>query len=377
MKKNIIFLFIISTISLFILGCEDVSEVNISVDYEDKSQIPKDDNSKESDSLKDDDLENPNPLVDLESPKNITINLNSLSSFTRVSTEPILEDMFNGYGFASDIHVFESEGQIYGIYSGSQEREDDSSSIKLATSTDYINWEKQGVLLGSDNPSDLDYNKETAFYRYSESRGKHQIYYIGYVDEDEYASQIFLTESDSPDGPYIKVNDNPIIPLGIQAGRDVKSITSPSIVEYEGTLYIAYCAWDAPHEAVTEVWIIGATSTDGGLTWSNYQEVNVPVCMEGQLTIGPDGKFYSLGTVGDESDGVATFTLARADHPFGPYESVGTVLKRDINNDFEKEFIAPQITFDTKTNKAYLYYAGADYAIGWWIMIAEATYTPE
>ncbi len=66
-------------------------------------------------------------------------------------------------------------------------------------------------------------------------------------------------------------------------------MTSPSIVEDEGTLYMMYCAWnDFPN-----LWIYGAISDDGK-TWELVGEVSVPSCMEGSLTKGPDGHFYTV-----------------------------------------------------------------------------------
>ena len=34
------------------------------------------------------------------------------------------------------------------------------------------------------------------------------------------------------------------------------------------------------------------------------------------------------------------------------------------------EIIAPQLTIDPVTEKQYLYYTGADYQTGWWVMLA-------
>jgi hypothetical protein len=60
-----------------------------------------------------------------------------------------------------------------------------------------------------------------------------------------------------------------------------------------------------------------------------------------------------------------------ASHPFGPWtESNKPILIQAGAPLGEDEIIAAQITIDVNTGKQYLFYTGADYQKGYWIMLA-------
>lgn len=291
----------------------------------------------------------------------------NLDEWKRDANNPIYRDYYENenYQSASDGHVFYTEdGSLYMIYSGDK---DGVSSIKLAKAKSWHEWESMGTLLSLPNETQSDISKETAFYRKSQD-GKHQIYYIGYVDGSTYESQVFLAESDNLEGPYIQYPE-PIVSKGDIAGKSVYLITSPSVVEHNAQLYMSFIGWNDSPNKVTEVWSLGATSTDGGRSWSNFQLVDTPITMEGQITKTPDGGFVAVRT-GEYNDTEAIF-YAESDHPFGPWTTNeepiiikdGSTLERD-------EVIAPQITFDKDTDEPILFYTGADYSKGWWMMLA-------
>lgn len=84
----------------------------------------------------------------------------------------------------------------------------------------------------------------------------------------------------------------------------------------------------------------------------------------------PDGRFCAVRT--GEYQGQDAILYATADHPQGPWvaQERPLIVKRD-NDPLEiNETIAPQITFDPVTGEPVLYYTGADYQRGWWIMMA-------
>ncbi|GAA0871739.1 hypothetical protein GCM10009117_08850 [Gangjinia marincola] len=281
-------------------------------------------------------------------------------------TAPVLRDSIDGinYQVASDPHVFMENGTLNMIYTGDA---DGIPSIKLATGNALNNWTIEKTLLGSLGPSGLDIYKETGFYRKS-STGKHQIYYIGYNDEDAYESQIFLAEADELEGPYVQ-QDAPLVSKGLLAGKNVYSITSPSVVEHEGKLYMAFIGWNDSPENVTEVWIIGATSTDQGHSWSDFQLVDTRIGMEGQVTKTTDNRFIAVRT-GEYEDKEAIF-YSSALHPFGPWMEKEDPILIQAGAPFEKDqIIAPQIFIVPETGEEILFYTGADQSLGWWVMMA-------
>jgi len=291
-----------------------------------------------------------------------------LTDWKRVSENPVFRDLIptENYETASDAHVFYDENNILRmIYTGDVSGK---LAIKLASGSSWNDWDKTTPLIYLTGPSGLDINKETGFYRKS-STGTHQIYYVGYDNETTYEAQIYLAESDSLIGPYTQMTQ-PIVSKGMIAGKNVHAMTSPSVVEHQGTLYLVFIGWDASPDNVTEIWVIGATSSDEGHTWSNYQLVETKIGVEGQITKAPDGKFIAVRT--SEYKNKEAIYYATATHPFGPWSENETPILIQAGPPYEKdEIIAPQISIDPITNKQYLYYTGADYQTGWWIMLAQ------
>lgn len=279
---------------------------------------------------------------------------------------PVLRDKIESenYEVASDPHVFiDDRNNLQMVYTGGGE---EGPAIKLATGKNWKNWEFSKTLLGYDKDHKKPRNRETPFYRYSKA-AKHQIYFIGYDDEETYESEIYLGVSDYLKDGY-KLVEYPVVKRGIIDNKKVEVITSPSIVEHEGQLYMTFLGWDNIKDT-QNVWVFGAISDDDGYTWHSIKEVSTPVGMEGQVTKTPDGKYVALKT--SEYKNHEAIYLSCADHPFGPYKMLEEpILKRQGRPWEVDENQAPQITFDPATGDAYVYYAGADYKKGWWVMMA-------
>lgn len=285
----------------------------------------------------------------------------------RDSKNPVFSDLIveENYKIASDPHVFyDQNGFLKMIYTGQFEGH---QSIMLAEGSDFSNWTKKRVLLAGIGPSGLDLNKETCFYRLA-NNGKHQLFYVGYNDEEDFESQIYLAESDQLEGPYTTIN-SPIVSRGNIAGKSVYCMTSPSIVEHQGVLYLVFIGWDAKPKKVKTVWMLGAKSLDDGYTWTDFQEVTTPIGMEGQLTKALDGSFVAVST-GKLGRNEAIY-YATATHPFGPYTTREWPIIVQEGRPLEKdEIIAPQITFDQTNGVQHLFYTGSNHRKGWWIMHA-------
>ena len=282
-------------------------------------------------------------------------------------TNPVLQDTIvsENYQTASDPHVFMDNNSLSMIYTGDNEGK---PAIKLANANTINNWSPTKTLLGAVGPSGLDSHKETGFYRKA-SNGKHQIYYIGYNDEETYESQIFLAEADSLSGEYTQMNA-PIIGKGLIVDKDVYCMTSPSVIEHQGLLYMTFIGWDDSPNKVTEVWVLGATSNDNGHSWNDFQLVDTRIGMEGQVTKLGDNKFIAVRT-GDFESKEAIF-YSTSDHPFGPWTELENPILVQAGPPYEKDaIIAPQIFIDPISNEEILFYTGADFDIGWWVMMAK------
>lgn len=288
----------------------------------------------------------------------------------RSEQNPVLRDFYpdGSYQSASDGHIFyDGNGNLKMIYSGDV---NDNSSIKLAAGTSISNWNVETALLFEPNSENTDIHKETPFYRKA-ANGKHQIFYIGYQDNTSYRSQIFLAESNHLNGPYDQMPE-PVVPRGNLAGKTVYCITSPSILEHNGLLYITFIGWNASPQDVSEVWIIGATSTDEGHSWTDFQLIETPIGMEGQVTKTADGSFVAVRT--GQYNGKEAIFYTSSSHLFGPWTTDGAPILIKDGSVLEKdEIIAPQITVDPQSGEEYLFYTGAEYQTGWWMMLAKKT----
>lgn len=286
----------------------------------------------------------------------------------RDTNNPVLRDLIpaENYEVASDSHVFyDEDGNLRMVYTGDYQGR---AAIKLANGASINQWSVNKAVVFEENNDGLDLFKETPFYRKS-STGKHQIFYIGYDDETTYQSQIYLAEADRVDGIYTQ-RKLPVVPRGILAGKDVYLITSPSIVAHQGLLYMVFIGWNNAPDLVSEIWIIGAVSSDDGYTWSDFQLVDTPIGAEGQITKTPDGGFVAVRTA--EFDDDEAIFYATANHPFGPWKQDDTPILTKDGSILEKdEIIAAQVTFNPQTQEEYLFYTGANQQIGWWIMLAQ------
>lgn len=315
-------------------------------------------------------------------PTNVThgeIDFDDLATWSRHPNNPVFRDPIPGYEVASDGHIFhDADGVLRMIYTGDH---DGHTSIKMAVGSAYDSWEVVGTLLEGGQappvPTSDTGGKETAFYHYVEATESHQIYFIAYPDEDGttgYVAEIYVAEAGLIGGPYT-AREEPIVAAGTHAGHEVYLFTSPSVVEHGGNLYLTVIGWDAPPDLVSMVWMLGSVSEDNGATWGPLEEILTPIGMEGQVTKGPDGLFYATRT--SDHYGEESIFLSRGEHPFGPYQETfaAPVLERADTQWEKDEVIAPQITFNPVSRRAYLYYTGADYAKGWWMMVAQTHYT--
>ncbi len=147
-------------------------------------------------------------------------------------------------------------------------------------------------------------------------------------------------------------------------------MTSPSIMEHEGELLISFLGWDNSPSKVKRVWVLGAVSNDDGHTWSNFEIVDSPIGMEGQITKDPNGNYVAVRT--DVFKSKEAVYYSTSEHPHGPWSENDEIIIVQDDSELEiDEVIAPAIVFDPFTGKELLFYTGADYSLGWWMMLAE------
>ncbi|MDH5738725.1 MAG: family 43 glycosylhydrolase [Nitrospira sp.] len=312
-----------------------------------------------------------------------SVDFSGLTKFQRHYTAPL----FGGEdgNFAGDPHVVtEAEDayrMVYTTDSGS-----DSQAIGMAISTDLITWlpvesaqySDHRVLSGA-GPAAGQLNQETAFY-YKTPGGAHHIYYIGYdgTAEGAYVAQIYRAISASNVlGPYTR-ETTPVVALGAGGSDDDSAMTSPSIVEYNGVLYMVYTGWgDSPNSPDPAVTTMYATSSNNGTTWVKQGSLswNDIFGVEAHIEKGPDGFYYRAGVVVD-GGGNDAVTIGRAFSPLGPYETYPDVLTLGGASVGEVASItSPSLLFHEDTATLYMFYGAVDTGgFPWMTSLARAIY---
>ncbi len=304
------------------------------------------------------------------------INPSFLASWVRHPSTPI----FGGTAgnFAGDPYVWKDSTGTYRMLYTSEYAS--KQAIGMATSSDLVTWTpvsspqygSEFVLRGAGPASGQDH-QETAFYRLS-ATGQHQIYYIGYDSEVEYHAAIYRATASTITGPYTR-EATPVINFGANGTYDDSIMTSPTIVDHYGTLYMNYVAWDDLLTGAPNVINAGAISTDDGATWTKTGTIawdNI-FGVEGHIEEGPDGLYYRVAVESTPNDEIKAGWSA---HPFGPYTTFDSVLTLGGAGVGEVDSItSPSLYFNTATRQVYMYYGAVDTGgFPWMTGLAIASY---
>lgn len=291
------------------------------------------------------------------------IDFSSMQSWTRHPSSPI----FGGTAgnFAADPHVWEeTPGTYYMVYTTDYAG---TQAIGMATSSDLVHWtpisspqySSEYVIRGN-GPSAGQNNQETAIH-YKTASGQHQLYYIGYDNEATYQSQIYRATASSVTGPYTR-ESSPVIPFGAPGSYDDAAMTSPTIVSFAGTLYMAYVAWaDSPTSPTPTVINAGATSSNDGTTWTKTGTISWSDVfgVEAHVEKGPDGLFYRVGT--EVPSGADVLSLGVANNPFGPYTVAHNIYTMGGPSVGEVVSITGAcLFFNRRERRLYIYYSAVD-----------------
>jgi hypothetical protein len=254
---------------------------------------------------------------------------------------PVEERRSEGDNIASDPSVIldPTAGRYRMAFTGPS-REHDRSSIIGATSPDGVHWTdvpfNDGVILEG-GPDDWDGYVETSDLL--QRGGQYLLFYSGYQESPVFAEiqEAEVGLATSPDGVHFTRAPEPVM-RRTRGGWDNDAIFSPSVIDVGGTLYMVYTGWCLDQCAAiggpSGAQILGATSTDGGLTWTKrpggpiFEPSDDYPWMdnstdEADLMIGPDGAYYVFFTASSLTLGQPPVSIGMARSfasPFGPWE---------------------------------------------------------
>jgi hypothetical protein len=187
------------------------------------------------------------------------------------------------------------------------------------------------------------------------------------------ASSVRLALARSADGIAFGPTEGPLFEPTL-GGLDDHGLTSPSVLEFEQTLYLLYTGFclDAGRCPRTEdgkfVAQLGATSTDG-VTWTKHSspvllDLQVPWANQGaaesQLVRDPDSGKFLLFFQGLASGEPHVVGLAWADQPFGPYTVLPDPIltPEDVGSWANGGIVAPHVLFDG--DQVFMWFSGEE-----------------
>ncbi len=237
--------------------------------------------------------------------------------------------------------------------------------VSVAESDDGINWRfaaplTYGESVALENEKDgWDRVLETAFVK--KIGEQYLMYYTGYSQEVDGVEKIVadgkIGVARSADAlTFARFLDEPVLAADSDFDRD--GLFSPSVVVHDGLYYMIYTGWSLD---LYGYGLFGATSTDG-LTWQKDgrlliadSDVNWSLDnpREAELVQGPDGLFYLFFT-GDIAPNESAIGLARADHPFGPWQLYPDPVLFKTHDWEQSGLIAPAVLI--KDNRIRLWY---------------------
>jgi hypothetical protein len=300
--------------------------------------------------------------------------------------------------FAADPCVFKHGGLWYMFYTDfdindPDNPDDDSTGLCTAVSEDVYFWDPANC--GPDDfPSAVPESREDSWEEKIETvcalpfKNNFYLFYSGYPrggfppvpGEDPLetmGSDLGLASGNLTDG-FIRTDNNPVLERTSDR-YDEDSLFSPTIIVLDDTWYMIYTghfyADNPEHAALSGVYLLGAVSTDNGLTWIKQENpVLVPASQrveddpasryawmkagvaEASLMEGPDGLYYLFFQGMSLNDVLHPHVIgmARAPHPLGPFEIYpDPILKPEPGTIYSGGTIAPHAVYDQGKTRIY------------------------
>jgi hypothetical protein len=297
------------------------------------------------------------------------------------------QPVWNAKYVAGDPTVIRINGEYWMYYTSVDDVDFNKINIAAARSSDGISWYypdwTQPSSSGSHEHVALDVNP-AGWDKFLETSEVIQVgddlwmYYAGYAAEAGAGQTVANGEIGlARSADYMTFTRDPAVPVLVSGPvdkPDYNALYSPAIVEDGGTYYMLYTGWciDGCSTGNLFIGILGASSTDG-VTWTKRDQpvisgADTPLAwirtiIEVDLVKAPDGLFYLFFT-GEKGIGVA-----RASHPFGPYEIYPRPVLVKTYGWEKYRVIAPSVIIEN--GKARMWYMGVawsdfqDFSIGY------------
>ncbi len=226
--------------------------------------------------------------------------------------------VFTGWYADPEVIVYGDRYWIYPTFSAAYEQQ---VHFDCFSSPDLVNWTKHENIIDT---TDVKW-AERAMWAPGviSNAGK---YYFFFAANDVHPGEeggIGVAVADTPEGPFSDLLGKPLINENVNGAQPIDQFV---FQDTDGSWYMYYGGWRHCNVVKLKPDFTGLEPLpDGEL----YKEVTPEGYVEGPVMFMRNGKYYFMWSEGGWTGPNYRVAYAISDHPFGPFERLGTVLQQD------------------------------------------------
>jgi predicted alpha-1,6-mannanase (GH76 family) len=226
--------------------------------------------------------------------------------------------VFTGWYADPEVIVYGDRYWIYPTFSAAYEQQ---VHFDCFSSPDLVNWTKHENIIDT---TEVKWAKRAMWAPGVISNGGK--YYFFFAANDVHPGEvggIGVAVADKPEGPYRDLLGKPLINENVNGAQPIDQFV---FKDTDGSWYMYYGGWRHCNVVKLKPDFTGLEPLpDGEL----FKEVTPEGYVEGPVMFIRNGKYYFMWSEGGWTGPNYRVAYAIADHPFGPFEPLGTVLQQD------------------------------------------------
>jgi predicted alpha-1,6-mannanase (GH76 family) len=226
--------------------------------------------------------------------------------------------VFTGWYADPEVIVYGDRYWIYPTFSAAYEQQ---VHFDCFSSPDLVNWTKHENIIDT---TEVKWAKRAMWAPGVISNGGK--YYFFFAANDVHPGEvggIGVAVADKPEGPYRDLLGKPLINENVNGAQPIDQFV---FKDTDGSWYMYYGGWRHCNVVKLKPDFTGLEPLpDGEL----FKEVTPEGYVEGPVMFMRNGKYYFMWSEGGWTGPNYRVAYAIADHPFGPFEPLGTVLQQD------------------------------------------------
>lgn len=224
----------------------------------------------------------------------------------------------NGWYADPEARYYEGEYWIYVTRSFS--RYEDQLNLDAFHSKDLVNWTKEEAIIKMEDFPHI--WRAVWAPTIIEKNGRYYLIFASNdIQSNEEVGGLEIAVSDTPDGPFRKIMDKPLIDRFIY---NAQPIDAHLFKDDDGTIYLYYGGWSHCNVAIMNEDMTGFVPNAEG---EIFKEITPPNYVEGPCMLKKDDIYYFMWSIGGWGDGSYRVQYCSAPSPFGPFDKAETILE--------------------------------------------------